>query len=69
MTGRETALSASSASPDAQALADVAAGRVSALVVIYDHHHAALYRFFNQATNYAPDVDDLVQTAFLAAAC
>lgn len=68
MTGREQSVQTSSASPDAQALADVAAGRVSALRVIYDHHHAALYRFFNHATNYAPDVDDLVQTAFLSAA-
>ncbi len=53
---------------DAQALAEVAAGQVSSLAVIYDRHHASLYRFFSQATHYASDVDDLVQSAFLTAA-
>jgi RNA polymerase sigma factor (sigma-70 family) len=53
---------------DAQAMREIAAGRVSALAIIYDRYHACLYRFFSNATSYAADVDDLVQTTFLSAA-
>jgi RNA polymerase sigma-70 factor (ECF subfamily) len=53
---------------DAQALSEVAQGRVGALAVIYDRHRACLYRFFANATGYAADVEDLVHTTFFSAA-
>lgn len=53
---------------DAQAMSEIAAGKVSALAIIYDRYHACLYRFFSNATSYAADVDDLVQSTFLSAA-
>ncbi len=61
-------LNAQSPVTDAQAMSEIAAGRVGALAVIYDRYHASLYRFFSNATGYAADVDDLVQTTFLSAA-
>jgi RNA polymerase sigma factor (sigma-70 family) len=52
---------------DAQAMQEIALGRVSALAVIYDRYHACLYRFFANATDHAGDVEDLVQSTFLSA--
>ena len=53
---------------DAEAMSEIAQGRVSALAVVYDRHHACLYRFFANATGHAADVDDLVHSTFLSAA-
>ena len=53
---------------DAEAMSEIAQGRVSALATIYDRYHSCLYRFFANATGHAADVDDLVQTTFLSAA-
>jgi RNA polymerase sigma-70 factor (ECF subfamily) len=46
----------------------LAAGEMSALGELYDRHHESVRRFIARATSDAEDVDDLLHTAFLAAA-
>ena len=53
---------------DADAMRRLAAGEMSALGELYDRHHESVRRFIARDTSDAEDVDDLVHTAFLAAA-
>jgi RNA polymerase sigma-70 factor (ECF subfamily) len=50
---------------DADAMARLAAGEISALGEIYDRHHVAVRRFIVRLTGNTNDVDDLVHTTFL----
>jgi RNA polymerase sigma factor (sigma-70 family) len=53
---------------DAELLARLQAGEMSALGELYDRHQFAVRRFLVRATSNAHDVDDLVHTAFLTLA-
>jgi RNA polymerase sigma-70 factor (ECF subfamily) len=54
------------ASEDAQALARLAGGDMSALGELYDRHHAAIRGFLSRATGDPDEAEDLVHSTFLA---
>jgi RNA polymerase sigma-70 factor (ECF subfamily) len=53
---------------DAEAMKRLAAGEISAMADIYDHHHTAVFDFVTRLTRDDPDVEDIVHATFLTAA-
>jgi RNA polymerase sigma factor (sigma-70 family) len=53
---------------DAEALADVATGKVGALAMIYARHQRSIYRFALQATSHPQDAEDIAHATFMTAA-
>jgi RNA polymerase sigma factor (sigma-70 family) len=53
---------------DAQALADIASGKVGALAMIYARHQRSIYRFALQATSHPQDAEDISHATFMTAA-
>ena len=52
----------------ASALETLSRGHISALGVIYDRYHSAVFSFVQRATNNASDAEDIVHATFLTAA-
>jgi len=50
---------------DAELIARIAAGNLAALGAVYDRYHAPVRAFVIRAAAGSPDVDDIVQEAFL----
>jgi RNA polymerase sigma-70 factor (ECF subfamily) len=53
---------------DVELLREIAAGELGALGALYDRYQLDVLRFVARATGNGPDVDDLVQDAFLTVA-
>jgi len=68
MTTARRGFEANHALGDAEALAAVRHGELSALGLIYDRHHAKVLGFLIRATGSRPDAEDLLQATFVTAA-